>query len=172
MKTSVFEEDFMWEGVVDSIVPYCHACQAEPVGGLSLKEAHNKCPPNCHITIGRKDVRLCEPHAKGLISMLQKELNKEYARKRADWEGECPICGTTNNHEVFMEEGIGVVESHYFCDYCGYAEEMAYSPGFSTIVAGKGRTFWRRLKIRMKNWKKALRIRLSDDFCPKLGRTI
>ena len=172
MKSSVFEEDFMWEGVVDSVVPYCHACQAEPVGGLSLKEAHEKCPPNCCVTIGRKSVRLCEHHAKGLISMLQQELNKEHARKRTDWEGNCPICGTNNKREVYTEDGIGVVEEHYFCDYCGYAEEMAYSPGFSTIVKGKGRTYWRRLKVRLKNRKKTLRVRLADDFCAKAGKLI
>ena len=172
MKWTVFEEDFMWEGVVDSVVPYCHACQAEPVGGLSLKEAHEKCPPNCCVTIGRKSIRLCEHHAKGLISMLQQELNKEHARKRTDWEGNCPICGTNNKREVYTEDGIGVVEEHYFCDYCGYAEEMAYSPGFSTIVKGKGHTYWRRLKVRLKNRKKALRARLGDDFRPEMGKYI
>ena len=166
------DEDFMWEGVVDSVVPYCHACQVEPVDGLSLKEAHEKCPPNCCVTIGRKDVRLCEYHAKALISMLQKELNKEHARQRADWEGNCPICGSSNKREVYTEEGIGVVEEHYFCPECGYAEEMCYSPGFSTIVKGKGRTYWHRLRVRLKNRKKALRIRLGDDFRPKMGKYI
>lgn len=172
MKSSVFEEDFMWEGVLDSVVPYCHACQAEPVGGLSLKEAHEKCPPNCCVTIGRKSVRLCEYHAKSLISMLQQELNKEHARKRADWEGNCPICGTSNKRDIYTEEGIGVVEEHYFCPECGYSDQMCYSPGFSTIVKGKGRTYWRRLNIRLKNWKKTLRVRLADDFCAKAGKLI
>lgn len=172
MKWTVFEDDFMWEGVEDSVVPYCHACQTEPVGGLSLKEAHEKCPPNCCVTIGRKSVRLCEHHAKGLISMLQQELNKEHARKRVDWEGNCPICGTSNKRDVYTEEGIGVVEEHYFCPECGYADEMCYSPGFSTIVKGKGRTYWRRLNIRLKNWKKTLRVCLADDFCAKAGKFI
>lgn len=172
MRSSLREGPEDW--VYDALAPNrCHACEQDPIGPPSLQEAATEQSPNIKVTIGRKEVRLCEYHAKALISMLQKELNKEYSRRKDAYEHECPVCGQRNKRETYYEDGIGLVESHYFCDNCGFADEMAYSPGYTTFVkGGKLKDRFKRWKVRWKNWKKTLRVMLGDDFSAKLGKYI
>lgn len=79
----------------------------------------------------------------------------------------CPVCGTENDLEYYTEE-VGLVESHYYCDKCGFAEEMTYSPVMMTFC-DTPKNFFRHEVTRLKHWKKALIIRLSDDFSFGLG---
>lgn len=53
------------------------------------------------------------------------------------------------------------------------ADEMAYSPAYTTFVkGGKIRERLRRFVVRVKNWKKALIVRLGESFNAKLGKYI
>ena len=38
----------------------------------------------------------------------------------------CPRCGTECKETSYSEYGIGEVESHFKCEYCGYYEHFAY----------------------------------------------
>lgn len=172
MRSSLHEgpEDWVW----DAVAPVrCHACESDPIGPNALRSHAKPYPPNVTIQIGRKEVRLCEYHAQALVSMLNKELDATYAKRGSDYECCCPVCGKQNERQTFYENGIGTVEVHYFCSDCGYAEEMAYSPCYTTFVkGGKLTDRFKRWKTRLKHWKKALRIKLGDDFSSELGKHI
>ena len=38
----------------------------------------------------------------------------------------CPRCGTECKEKFYIQNGIGVVESNYECEYCGFYENFAY----------------------------------------------
>lgn len=66
----------------------------------------------------------------------------------------CPVCGA-DNIRIYYTEEIGLVEDHYFCETCGYWEEMAYSPTYAGIepFTKSPMAFLRQLRVLWKHRK-------------------
>lgn len=73
----------------------------------------------------------------------------------------CHICGNDNLRWVWTEQGIGVVEEYYACNYCGYFSEMAYCPVHEGIEILKPKNWLRQFRLLWENRKKLHGLKIS-----------
>lgn len=84
-------------------------------------------------------------------------------------ESKCPVCFTKNERYIDYVCNIEC-ENHYYCDKCGFTEIMAYSPAYTTFCDKDIKKFLKHKIVRIKNFKRSLRVRRSPSFRFALGR--
>lgn len=147
---------------------YCPLC-VEAAG----KKYHVERPAEHVLSFANYRFHFCSYHLTTLRSMVTdviEDAREEAAKEAYNYSNKCPVCGESNERVVFSEAGIGTVEEYYNCDQCGYAEAMSYSPTVIFFRHGNFKERIRRFFVRLKHWKKALRVRLDDSFNAKAGK--
>ncbi len=77
----------------------------------------------------------------------------------------CSICNAENTRQYWTEE-FGIVEDYYYCNFCGYFHEMAYSPCNEGIeLMSNFKKFIKQIIILLKHFNNTRKYQFSRSHC-------